>query len=68
MYDIKDIFIDAFDITDITKEKPTMEQLVQIVYNINTTNIETNKKLMEWLVRKYKTKFLEKMSSALALK
>lgn len=49
LYDIRDIFLDAFDITDVNEDKSIVKQLVHIVDKVNIEDIEANTKLMEWL-------------------
>ena len=46
-HDIKEIFVEAFDIIDVNHNQTVVEQLVHIVDKVNTTNMEANKKLMD---------------------
>lgn len=46
-HDIKDIFVEAFDIIDVKNDQTIMEQLFHIVDNVNTEDIEANTKLMD---------------------
>ena len=47
LHDIKDIFVEAFDIVDVNVDQTIGEQLmVHIFEKINTEDMETNKKLM----------------------
>ena len=68
IYNIKGIFLNAFTIDDITRDKPIIEKLVHIVDKVNTVDNESNTKLIMWLAKKYHSKDLEKMSSAISLK
>ena len=68
MIDIKDIFVEYFDISNVNNDKPIIEQLVHIVDKVNTKDIEANTKLMAWIERKYHPKVMEKISSAIALR
>ena len=67
IHDIKEIFVEAFDITNINRDQTIVEQLVHIVYKFNTKDIEANTKLMDWSFRKYHTKVLEKISKKIVL-
>ena len=66
-YDIKDIFIEAFDLTNVNNDQTIVEKLVHIVDKVNTEDIEANTKLMDWSSRKYHTKVLVKISNEIAL-
>ena len=68
MYDIKDIFVETFDIVDVNNEKSIIEKLVDIFVKFNIKDIEANTKLMASIERKYHTKVMEKISSAIALR
>ena len=68
LYDIKDIFVDAFDIVDINEDKAIVEQLVHIFDKVNMEGIEANSKLMAQSKKKYHTKVLKKISSVIALR
>ena len=67
MFEIKDIFIDAFSLSDSLIDKPIIEQLVHMVDKIKDEDIETNVKLLEWSECKFHTKFMDTISSAIAL-
>ena len=49
-------------------DNPIIEQLVHIVDKVNTEDIEAHTKLMAWTKRKYHTKVMENISSAIALR
>ena len=68
MVNPNNIFVEAFDITNINEDKSIVEKLVHIFDEVNTEDMEANTKLMTWLECKYHTKFLEKISSAIALR
>ena len=46
IHDIKDIYVEAFDITDVNVDQTIGEKLVHIVDKINIEDMETNTKLM----------------------
>ena len=60
LYDVKDIFVEAFDIMDVNEDKPILEKLVHIVEKFNTKDIEANTKLVIWLERKCHAKAMRK--------
>ena len=68
MCDIKDIFVDVFEIHNLNKKAPILEQLVHIVDKVNHEDIETNEKLMKWSEKKFEHKVLEKVSTKIVIK
>ena len=67
-HDIKDIFIDAFNLPATNEDKPIIEKLVHTTDTISDEDLNSNTKLLEWSTIKFHTKVLEKISSALALR
>ena len=59
LYDTRDIFVDAFDISDSFSHKLILEKIVNIVDKIKDGDIETNVKLLEWYKRKFHTKVMD---------
>ena len=47
LQDIKDIFLDAFNLPTLKETKPLLEQLSDIVEKINNEDLDTNAKLLE---------------------
>lgn len=47
LHTIKDIFIDAFGITNVNNQHTILDQLVYLVDKIQTDDIETNEKLLQ---------------------
>jgi hypothetical protein len=68
LHDIKDIFYDCFSLPDMNKDKPIIEQHVNIVDKTKHEDLDSNVKLLEWSERNFHTKVLEKISSAIALR
>lgn len=68
LHNIKDTFLDTFDISDSLCNKPIIEQLVHIVDRIKDEDKETNVKLLEQSEKKFHTKVLDKISSAITLR
>ena len=62
LHDIKDIFIDTFDIQTLDEKPLIISQLVQIVEIFNTKDIEANEKVMAWFENKFEKKLIEKFS------
>ena len=54
-HDIKDIFLDAFNLPAPDKAKPIIEQQESIVEKINDEDLDTNVKLLEWSEKKFQT-------------
>ena len=67
-HDIEDIFFDFFSLPKLNENKPIIEKLVTIVKKIKDEDLDSNFKLLEWSERKFHTKVLEKISSAIALR
>ena len=66
-HDIKDIFLDAFNLLATNEDKPIIEKLVNIVDKISDENLDYNVKLLEWSKKKFHSKVFGKISSAIAL-
>ena len=67
-HDIKDIFVEAFDINDVNNDQTIVKQLVYIVDKVNAEDIEANTKLMNWSSRKYEIKVIEKILDEITLR
>ena len=67
MQDIKDIFLDAFNLPPSDESKDIMEQLSDILEQVTNEDLDTNVKLMEWSKRKFQGKVNEKISSEIEL-
>ena len=65
--EIKDIFLDAFNLPVPNEIKPTMEQLSIIVDQVQNEDLDTNVKLLEWSEKKFQMKVNEKISSEITL-
>jgi hypothetical protein len=52
----------------MNKDKPIIEQHVNIVDKTKHEDLDSNVKLLEWSERNFHTKVLEKISSAIALR
>lgn len=61
LFDIRDIFVEAFNFDDINKTEPIITQLVNIVDKVNTEDVEPNDKLFLWLERKFHKQIMVKM-------
>ena len=53
LQDIKDIFLDAFNLPTPKGTKPLLKQLLDIVEKINNEDLDTNAKLLEWFEKKF---------------
>ena len=60
LVEIKDIFLDAFNLQVPDETKPIMDQ-------VQNEDLDTNVKLLEWFERKFQMKVNEKISSKIAL-
>ena len=67
IHDTKDIFVEAFDITNVNDNQTIIEKLVHIVDKVNIEDIKAKKNLMDWSSRKYHTKVLTKISNEIEL-
>ena len=67
IYEIKDIFLDAFILETPGQSKLILEKLSKIVEHVNNEDKETNTKLMEWSEKNFQGKVNEKISSEIAL-
>lgn len=47
LYDIKDIFLDSFNLSTTNEDQLIIEQLVNIVDNISDKDLDSNTKLLE---------------------
>ena len=68
LHNIKDIFVDAFGITDVNNQHSILDQLMYIIDKVQTDDIETNDKLMQWLEKKLEYKVLARVSREIANK
>ena len=59
MHDVKDIFVEAFDVQNFDGQAPIISQLV------NVGDIETNEKLIDWSAKKFENKVVEKVSTTI---
>ena len=60
--------MDTFNLLEPNETKPIIEKLVTIMDKIKDEDLDKNVKLLEWSKRKFHTKVLEKISSAIALR
>ncbi len=67
LQEIKDIFIDAFQLPQPDENQGIMEQLSKIVEQVSNTDQEPNAKLLEWSERKFHDKIRNNISSAIAI-
>lgn len=67
LHENKDIFLEAFDMENLDENSPIIAQLVHIVEKINKDDVDENKKLMEWSSRNVEKKFIEKVSTKIAI-
>ena len=51
--EIKDIFMDAFNLQSLDESRLIIEKLSDIVDKVTNEDHDTNAKLMEWLERKF---------------
>lgn len=68
LHEIKGIFIDSFDMTNVNDSDPILEQLVHIAKKVADDESEANDKLLQWSKRKFETKVLNKVSVEIAIK
>ena len=68
MHDVKDIFVEAFDVQNFDGQVPIISELVNIVEKINVGDIETNKKLRDWFAKKFENKVVDKVSTTIVEK
>ena len=67
LQDIKDIFLDAFNLLTPKETKPLIEQLKNIVEKVSNEELDTTTKLVEWFKRNFQGMVNEKISSEIAL-
>lgn len=67
LIDIKDIFLDVFNLPTPNEAKPIIEKLTNIVERVSKIDLDTNVKLLEWSEKKFQNKVNEKISSDIAL-
>ena len=67
MNEIKDIFMDAFNLQPPDSSRPILEQLSDIVDQMNNEDHDTNVKLMEWSKKKFLGKFNHKIANDIIL-
>ena len=63
MNEIKDIFMDAFNLQPPDTTRPIIEQLSDIVDQVNNEDHDTNAKLMEGSEKKFQAKVNQKISN-----
>lgn len=68
LIEIKEIFLDAFNLPTPDETKPIIEQLNNIVERVSDTDLDTNIKLLEWSEKKFQNKVNEKIYSDIALR
>lgn len=68
LHEIKDVFVDAFDIHDVNEKNPIIDQLIHFIEKVNNDDIEANEKLLKWSEKKFEHKLLEKVSIEIAIK
>ena len=67
MNEIKDIFMDAFNLQSPDAKRPILEKLSDIVDQVNNEDHDTNAKLMEWLEKKFQERVNQKISNDIIL-
>ena len=67
MNEIKDIFMDAFNLQPPDAKRPILEKLSDIVDQINNEDHDTNAKLMEWSEKKFQAKVNQKIANDIIL-
>ena len=67
LHEIKDIFLDAFNLQTLDETKPILEQLSKNLDQVKNEDQEANVKLLEWFKKKFQAKLNEKISSEIAL-
>ena len=67
MNEIKDIFMDAFDLQPPDASRPILEELSNIVDQVNNEDHDTNVKLMEWSEKKFQGKVNQKITNDIIL-
>lgn len=65
--EIKDIFMDAFNLQPLDGTKPIIEQLSDIVDQVNNEDHDINAKLMEWSEKKFQGKVNQKIANDIIL-
>ena len=53
MNEIKDIFMDAFNLQPPDSRRPILEQLSHIVDQVNNEDMDANDKLLEWSEKRF---------------
>ena len=67
MSEIKDIFIDSFNLQPPNETRPIIEQLSNIVDQVNNEDHDTNVNLMVWSEKKFQGKVNQKISNDIIL-
>ena len=67
MNEIKDIFMDVFNLQLLDITRSIIEQLLDIVDQVNNEDHDTNAKLMEWLEKKFQGKVNQKIANDIIL-
>lgn len=53
LQEIKDIFLDAFNLPTPEETKPLLEKLSDIVEKVNNEDLDTSTKLLDWSEKKF---------------
>ena len=67
MNEIKDIFLDSFNLQPPDSSRPILEKLFDIVEQMNNEDHDTNVKLMEWLEKTFLGKVNQKIANDIIL-
>ena len=68
LHEIKDIFLENFDVENLNEKAPIVPQLVQIIEKINGPNVDANENLMQWLETKFEKGVMEKLATQIYIK
>ena len=63
LQDIKEIFLDAFNLPTPEETKTLIEQLTDIVEKVSNEDLDTTAKNLEWSKKKFQVKVNEKIST-----
>ena len=67
MNEIKDVFMDTFNIQPLDSKSPILKQLSDIVDQVNNEDHDTNEELVEWSEKKFQAKVNQKISNDIIL-
>ena len=67
MSEIKDIIMDAFSLQPPDSNKPILEQLSNIVYQVNNEDHDKNVKIIEWSEKKFLSKVNQMIANDIIL-